>query len=136
MRTVTGLKACDEAGIEALRRIKVNEIVQCDITRPRNLAHHKKFMALITVFWNAAGDWSSPYAVLIELKVRLGYVQKVVIRETGEIVSVPKSISFANMDQGAFDEFYAKAIAELCAMAGGIDEEDLRQAVLEELAHA
>lgn len=135
-RTVGGLRPCDDHGFEVLRKIKVGEVIQCELTKPRNLAHHRKFWALLNVFWQAAGDWSSPYAVLIELKVRLGYVQKVVIRETGEVVSVPKSISFAQMDQFEFDSFYEKAIVELCKMGGGIEADDLRQEVLNELARA
>lgn len=135
-RTVGGLRPYDDAGIEALRKIKVGEIVQCEITRPRNLAHHRKFWALLNVFWQATGDWSSTYGVLIELKVRLGHVQDVLIRETGELVKVPKSISFANMDQGEFDEFYEKCIHELCKMGGGIEEDALRQEVLLELSRA
>lgn len=135
-RTVAGLKAVDDQGVDVLRRIKVGEVVQCEVNRPRNLAHHRKFWALVNVFWAAAGDWSSPYAVLIELKVRLGHVQKVVIRETGEIVSVPKSISFAQMNQDQFTAFYDRALFELCKMGGGIEPEALREEVLRELSTA
>jgi uncharacterized protein DUF1367 len=135
-RTVGGLRPCDDAGVDALRKIKVGEVVQCEITRPRNLAHHRKFWALLNVFWQATGDWSSPYAVLIELKVRLGHVQDVLIRETGELVKVPKSISFASIDQNEFDVFYDRAISELCKMGGGIEEDALRQEVLVTLAQA
>lgn len=136
MRTVGGLKACDDAGVDALRKIKTGEIVQCEITRPRNVAHHRKFWALLNVFWQATGDWSSTYGVLIELKVRLGHVQEVLLRDTGELVRVPKSISFARMDQSEFDVFYERCIAELCKMGGGIEEEALRQEVLTELSRA
>lgn len=132
-RTVSGLKGADERALQALRRIKIGETVLCKVTNPRNLAHHKKFMKLLSVFWEAAGDWSSSYAVLIELKVRLGHVSKVLIRETGEIVSVPRSISFASMDQTEFEQFYEKAINELCIMAGGIEPDELRQEVLNQL---
>lgn len=135
-RTVTGLKAGDERAVHVLRRVPVGELVLCKITNPRNLAHHKKFMKLLDVFWEAAGDWSSPYAVLVELKCRLGHIQKLTIRETGEIMTVPRSISFAAMDQTAFETFYEKAINELCVMAGGIEPSELREAVLMELSHA
>lgn len=135
-RTVAGLIADDDAAVNALRKLKVGEVVQCEINRPRNLQHHRKFWALLTTFWNACGDWSSPYGVLIELKVRLGHVQKVVIRETGEIVSVPKSISFAQMDQLEFESFYERALAELCSMGGGIEPAELRDAVMNELSAA
>ena len=135
-RTVGGFKPADDAAVDALRRIKVGEVVQCEITRPRNLAHHRKFWTLLNVFWQATGDWSSTYGVLIELKVRLGHIQDVLIRETGELVKVPKSISFASMDQGEFEAFYERCIEELCLMGGGIEADALRQEVLTELSRA
>jgi len=135
-RVVGGLKPVDDYGIELLRKVKVGEVVQCEVNRPRNLAHHRKFWALLTVVWEASGDWSSPYGLLIELKVRLGHVQEILLRDTGELVRVPKSISFAQMDQTEFDTFYERALMELCAMAGGIEPEELRQEVLNKLAVA
>ena len=135
-RTVGGLKPVDDHGIDVLRKIKVGEVIQCELNKPRNLAHHRKFWALLNVFWSATGDWSSPYGILVELKVRLGHVQEVLIRDTGEVVKVPKSISFAQMDQTEFDTFYERALAELCKMGGGIEPEDLRNEVLMELSRA
>lgn len=135
-RTLAGLRPVDDQGTDVLRKIKVGEVIQCELNKPRNLAHHRKFWALLNVFWGATGDWSSPYGVLIELKIRLGHVQEVLIRETGEIVKVPKSISFAQMDQTQFDEFYERAINELCTMGGGIEPAALRSEVLSELARA
>jgi len=135
-RTVQGLKAIDDHGRSILQKVKVGEVIQCELNKPRNLAHHRKFWALLNTVWQAAGEWSSPYGLLIELKVRLGLVQEVLLRDTGELVRVPKSISFAQMDQTEFDQFYERAMMELCAMAGGIEPAELRQAVLEELARA
>lgn len=135
-RTLKGLEACDEQGVNVLRRIKVGEIVSCEVTQPRNLAFHRKFFALLNLVWQASGEWSSVYALLIELKVNVGHVQSAVIRETGEVVRVPKSISFANFDETSFGEFYEKCLTKLCEMAGGIDEDSLRQEVLNELARA
>lgn len=135
-RTVHGLKAVDDNGVSVLRKIAVGEVIQCELNKPRNLAHHRKFWALLNVVWQSSGDWSSPYGLLIELKVRLGHVQQVLIRETGEIVHVPKSISFAQMDQTEFDSFYERALHELCKMAGGIEPKALRDEVVAELSRA
>lgn len=133
-RTVAGLTAVDESGKEALRRIKVGKTVRCEITQPRNIAHHRKFFALLNVFWQAAGEWETPEQVLTELKIKLGITKDVLIRETGEVVKIVGSISFAMMDQAAFDKFYERSLRALCAMAGGIDSEALRQEVLSQLA--
>lgn len=135
-RTVQGLKAVDDHGRGILQKLKVGEVIQCEVNKPRNLAHHRKFWALLNKVWEAAGDWSSPYGLLIELKVNLGLVTEARIRSTGEIVHVTKSISFAQMDQTEFENFYERALMELCRMAGGIEPAELREAVLEELARA
>lgn len=135
-RGLRGLEPADDAGLEVLRRIKQGDIVRADITRPRNIRHHRKFFALLNLVWSASGEWASVEDLLIELKVRLGLTRDVIIRSTGEIVKVPASISFAAMNQLAFDNFYERALRELCAMAGGIDSNILREEVLSQLAAA
>ncbi len=135
-RTLAGFVANDDAAKEIMRKIKVGKIVKCEITTPRNMRHHRKFFALLTTVWQAAGDWPTVDDLLIELKIKLGITKDVVIRESGEVVKVLGSISFAAMDQAAFDTFYERAIQALCFMAGGIDSEMLRQEVLNHLAVA
>ena len=135
-RTLTGLAASDDAGREILRRIKVGSVVKAEIVRPRNLRHHRQFFALLNLVWSSAGDWPSVEDLLIELKLKLGITRDVIIRESGEVVKVLGSISFANMDQSQFDAFYERAVTALCDIAGGIDGEALRAEVLQQLAAA
>lgn len=134
-RTLTGLGATDNEGIDVLKRVPLGELVRCEITRPRNLQHHKKFFALLNVVCDATDKWPTSQRLLLELKDVLGYVSQETL-STGRILDVPRSISFARMDQIAFDAFYDRSLKTLCEMAGGIPEEGLRQAVLEELACA
>lgn len=136
IRTLSGFAAIDDAGKDLLRKIKLNKVVKCEIAQPRNLAHHRKFFGLLNTVWTAAGDWATVDDLLIELKIKLGLTTDVVIRESGEVVKVLGSISFAAMDQLAFDTFYERAIQALCLMAGGIDSDMLRQEVLRNLAAA
>lgn len=136
VRTLSGLAAADDAGKDILRKIKVGKMVQCEVTQPRNIKHHRKFFALMQTVWMAAGEWESVEELLWELKFRLGLYKEVVIRESGEVVKVLGSISFAKMDQTEFDKFYDRALKALCSMAGGIDSEILRQEVLQQLAAA
>lgn len=135
-RTVSGLSPANNAAQEALRKIKLGKMVRCEVTTPRNIQHHRKFFALLQTVWMAAGDWASVEDLLIELKFKLGVVREVVLHESGEVVKIPGSISFAAMDQAKFDMFYANALRELCVMAGGIEEDALRQEVLNQLATA
>lgn len=136
IRTVPGFAAADDGAKDILRRIKVGKVVKCEITVPRNLSMHRKFFALLTMVWSTSEDWASVDDLLIELKIKLGLTSDVVIRESGEVVKILGSISFASMDQTAFDTFYERALSALCKMAGGIDSDALRQEVLNHLAAA
>lgn len=135
-RTLAGLSAADDASKEILRKIKIGKVVKCEVSQPRNIQHHRKFFALLNTVWQAAGDWATVDDLLIELKIKLGVTREVVIRESGEVIKIVGSISFAAMDQTEFDKFYERAIQALCLMAGGIDSNMLREMVLQQLAAA
>jgi hypothetical protein len=135
-RTIAGLAAVDDAGKDILRKIKLGRMVLCDVKQPRNIQHHRKFFALLNTVWQASGEWATVEDLLVELKIKLGVTKDVAIIESGEIVKIVGSISFAAMDQIEFDKFYERAIQALCVMAGGIDSNMLRQLVLQQLGEA
>lgn len=135
-RTISGLSPADDAARESLRKIKIGKTVRASISVPRNIAHHRKYWALINTVWAATDGWPSPEDLHIELKIRLGLTKEVIVRSTGEVVKIVGSINFASMNQQDFDKFYERALRELCQIAGGIDEKALRNAVLEHLAAA
>lgn len=136
IRTLAGLGAIDDAGKETLRKIKMGKVIKCEISQPRQLKHHRKFFALLNTVWAAAGDWATVDDLLIELKLKLGLTTDVVIRESGEVVKILGSISFASMDQTTFDAFYERSIQALCFMVGGMDPGMLRDEVMKNLAAA
>jgi hypothetical protein len=136
IRTLTGFAAVDDAGKDLLRKIKMGKVVKCDVSQPRNIKHHRKFFALLHTVWSAAGDWPTVDDLLVELKIKLGITHDVIIRESGEVVKIVGSISFAAMDQAAFDAFYESAIKALCFMVGGMDPSMLRDEVMRTLAAA
>jgi hypothetical protein len=135
-RTVGGLGPADDDALQHLRKLKLGATVRADIAVPRNLKMHRKFFALLNTVWQAAGDWSTVEDLLTQLKLKLGLTHDVVVRESGEVVKVLGSISFAAMDQRDFETFYERALMALCELAGGIDSDMLRQAVLQQLAAA
>lgn len=135
-RTIQGLGAIDDAGKEILRKIKLGKMVRCEISQPRNIQHHRKFFALLNTVWQSAGEWPTVEDLLVELKIKLGITKDVVIRDSGEVVKIVGSISFAAMDQLEFEKFYERAMQELCSMCGGIESNMLREMVLQQLAVA
>lgn len=136
VRTVSGLGPSDDDALQHLRKLKLGTTVRAEIAVPRNLAMHRKFFAMLSIVWQAAGDWTTVEDLLTQLKLKLGLTTDVVVRESGEVVKVLGSISFAAMPQQDFETFYERALMALCDLAGGIDSDMLRQEVLTQLSKA
>jgi hypothetical protein len=136
VRSVGGLSGADDHAKAALRAMPIGTVARAELVIPRNLKHHRKFFALLQLVWASSETWPSVEDLLIELKVRLGVTKDVILRDTGEVVKVLGSISFAKMDEAQFNEFYERAIAALCELAGGIEADVLRNEVLNQLASA
>ncbi len=115
----------DDATKAQLSKIGEGEVVRVKgFTRPRNYLFHKKFFAMINMV--ADGLDKSPDLVLKFVKITVGHFDEMTV--DGKLVFVPKSISFSNMDQPAFDEFYLPAVKAAADLIGA-DAEDLRIAV-------
>lgn len=135
-RTLHGLSAADDEAKEVLRGWKIGTTLRAKVSRMRNASHHRKFFALLNTVWQACGEYKTPESLLVNLKFRMGHTEEVLIVSSGEVLHIPRSISFAAMDQIEFDDFYERALAELCDMAGGIEADSLRQTVLDQLGFA
>jgi hypothetical protein len=132
-RCGTMLGAVDDEAAAVIARIGEGEIVSCEVRRPRNLAMHRKFFAMVRVVVDATGLWPNEECCLRDLKERVGLYSVELSPVSGEDRIVHGSISFAQMDQDAFTKFYETCLRELCDMAGGIEHDALRAAVLEAL---
>jgi len=97
--------AADEAALSTISR---GEIVSAKITKPRNSAHNRKFFALLQIVVENT-DYENSEQVLHLLKLKLGHYDAIV-STNGKVVYMPKSISFAKMDQAKFNEFYNQSI--------------------------
>ena len=101
------LRPVDEAGEEILRHVGQGEIVAVEMKRPRNVAHHRKFFAMLSIVLENQSYYKSVEDILDVCKIRIGHVRTVQTKD-GE-VKIPESISFASMDQDAFNGFYNRA---------------------------
>lgn len=99
------LVAAYENDEESLRSLKPGNMYKCDIRRARNPDHHRKGFALINLIFNSQERYRTVEDLLVELKLMTGWYREH-IRPNGELIYVPKSISFADMDQIEFEAFY------------------------------
>jgi hypothetical protein len=104
VRTLHGLLPDNEQAVEALRGVKVGHHVAVEVSRPRNINHHRLYWALCTKIGNALDV--EPENISDVLKLRTGHFTTVQTR-TGP-VHLPRSISFAAMDQTAFRDFFER----------------------------
>lgn len=78
-------------------------------SRPRNPKHHRLAFALFQFVLDATDRFANVEQLLLWLKLKTGHYQEHVT-EAGELVYVPKSISFAAMSQDSFHAWHAKAL--------------------------
>lgn len=99
-----------------LRAWKPGDVVIVKASRPRNLDHWRKFMALVAFVYERhprlrtmpmSDDGKHP--VLELLKILTGHVFTIINPSTGEAHISPKSVSFYDMDEGDFIAWSAKA---------------------------
>lgn len=103
------LVPANEVDQTAFEKLRMNTEYKCDLRKARNPDHHRKGFALITLIFDSQEKYLTMEDLLIELKLMCGwYVEHV--RSSGELVYIPKSISFADMDQLEFETFYDRVL--------------------------
>lgn len=125
------LKPTDEAGEEALRKVKMGTLVKVEFTgSPRNIAHHRKLFALLNTIYKNQEHYKSVDHILMAMKFALGYTEKIRTKR-GEI-EIPLSISFAAMDQEEFAKLYERALDWVeSEVIPGLNRADLENTLLE-----
>lgn len=126
------LQPIDEAGEAVLKKLGQGEIVSVELIRPRNVQHHRKFFALLQIILENQDFYKSIDDLLDVCKLRIGHVRTVQTKDG--TVSIPESISFAAMDQDAFNAFYDRACNwVITEVIPGLAKKDLDAEVEEQL---
>lgn len=118
---------------EALSVIGSGEVVKAKITRPRNLQFHRHFFVLMRIVFENQDMYPNEEHMLTAIKIGIGHCDIIVTAE-GRVGYIPKSISFAQMDDTAFRAFRNKVIDHVLArIIPGLDRDELNREVLEAL---
>ncbi|MGI9345529.1 MAG: hypothetical protein ACR2PW_04610 [Gammaproteobacteria bacterium] len=124
-----GLFPVDSKGLEKMGRFADGVIVRIlPPTQPRNIGHHRKYWALCQLI---ADNSQVENAELVSdvLKVKTGH-SHFVETKSGEGLTFPKSISFAAMDQGAFDDFWDSCVKYVVTeLLPGVQRADLEREI-------
>lgn len=131
VRTSTGLRPYTDDDYEELKKIKVGSIVKANIVRPRNVKFHRKFFALIRAAWDCLTEQQRINLRSIdtfreELLITSGFSEPLYDLNGQKFLERAKSISFAKMDEPAFNEVYSRCLDTILTilMANGITEDE------------
>ena len=102
-------KPAYDMDLEKLKRIKPNEFIECEIKKKRNIKFHRKFFALIDLVYQNQSTYINSEDLRADLIITAGYYTTYINIE-GSVVKKADSISFAQMDEHSFNEFYSKII--------------------------
>ena len=133
VKHLNSLRPVDEAGEEVMRSIGMGEIIEVDLRRRRNLKHHRLFFALMNLVWQNIPDqdkYKTVEDLVTEVKIITGHYTRrdMVVEGKRYPILTPNSISFAAMDQVAFDAFFQRVCDWIATdVLPGITQEDLRQ---------
>lgn len=131
VRKLSSLVPSDRMSEELLRELPEGAVLKAVVTSPRNLKHHRKFMALMQVIFPHQTTYPTMDSLRKAIAVALGYGDTIKFPD-GRIMLIPKSISFAKMDQTAFTEFYDRALELVqTKILPSVDSDDLEREVNE-----
>ncbi|MGL4338310.1 MAG: DUF1367 family protein [Turicibacter sp.] len=94
---------------EKLKRFKAGEPFMAEVTKPRNLRFHRKAFALFSMVFQNQEVYHNLDDLRYDLTIEAGYFNESV-NIHGEVIKRAKSISFAQMDDTQFAEYYEAVI--------------------------
>lgn len=129
---IGSLRPADENAEAIMRTIAMGECVEVAVQRKRNPRHHRKLFALLgIVVDNTDGRWPNASTLLEDLKMAIGLFEKRV-SIGGRVYHVPKSISFASMDQAEFSLAYDQMVDVIVTrIIPGLNRDELEREVME-----
>ncbi len=101
------LHADGEESVCELAKLPMNKTLRAEVKQPRNPAFHRLFFALCNRIANGVGRDAEEIATVF--KFATNHIDQIHSKTYGYI-KVPKSISFAKLDEAGFREFFARCI--------------------------
>lgn len=110
---------------DCLSGIPDETVINCKWSRSRSGAQHRLFFALLKMTYDNQTECKSMDVLLSVIKIGTGHCD-VIGLGNGVFYSIPKSISFAKMDQDSFQRFFNSAADFVVSdILPGIDRADL-----------
>ena len=115
VKTLNGtLKPAYDSDYESFKKIPLNEIIEIEYKKQRNIRFHRKLFSLLNLAYSNQNIFDNledmRYCLMLECNLSEIKVNKL----TGEIFKVPKSLQFSKMDEREFNEVYNTIKQYIC----------------------
>lgn len=131
VRTSLGLQAYSDEDYEMLKKIKIGSIVKAKILQPRNIKFHRKFFSMINAAWDSLTEeqrknMRSKDTFREQLLIVSGFSEPLYDINGEKFMERAKSISFAKMDEPAFDTVYNRVLDTILTIlvGNGVSEDE------------
>jgi hypothetical protein len=108
-RNFRGLVPLTDKDKEKINKIPLDTSFEFEVRVPRNLKFHRKLFKMLTLVFENQDEFKNFNIFREAIIIGAGYFDRVQ-RLHGEEVILAKSISFANMDEEAFQHLYNDCI--------------------------
>lgn len=112
LNTTSGLKPMYDEDYDEKKKLKIGEVYEATIKRPRNLQFHRKYFSLINCAWEYQNEKVVAHfnhrveAFRKTVEIAAGWFELVYLIDKREWSQAPKSVTFDKMDELEFRELY------------------------------
>lgn len=117
------LKPAYDSDYESFKKIPLNEIIEIEYKKQRNVRFHRKLFALLNLAYSNQNMFDNLEDMRYCLMLECNLSEIKVNRLTGEIFKVPKSLQFTKMDEVEFNEVYNTLKQYICEWLGVTNEQ-------------
>lgn len=123
------LRPVDDAGRDDLAKIANGAFVTVEVKRPRNVAFHRKYWALVNLVFENMDRYPSPDDLHAAIKIAAGLRTAIQLPD-GTMGYIPGSIAFHKMGQSGFEAFFDRVCDLIAAhFLPGVTSEALKAEV-------
>lgn len=137
INTPHGLVPYGDDDYEEKKKLKDGATYSVEIKVARNLDFHRKYFAMVSYAWDFLNEAETATFRTKEnfrkyLEISAGHCEVIYHPRLQEFVEIPKSISFAKMDNAEFDDLYRRVKDVVFSLIGGrVSEEEFERLVLD-----
>lgn len=128
---------CTDNDMEMLTKLKNGEHYSFEVKQLRKYKLHKKYFSLISCAWDCLNENEQDFFINKELfrktvEIAAGHCERIYSLKQQDFVNISKSVSFASMDNTAFQTLYenVKNVIFDYVLKGKISEEDFIENLL------